>query len=47
MYADSRPGSLGQETYLYSAIGEFRDDVCVSFWLYIKATRYSEHAKLR
>ena len=47
MYADSRLGSVGEETYLYSPSGELGDVVCLSFWLYFKVTQYSEHAKIR
>ena len=47
MYADSRLGSVGQETYLYSPNEEFGDGDCLSFWLYFKVIRYSEHAKIK
>ena len=47
MYADSRFGSEGQETYLYSVAGEFRDAMCLSFWLYFKSTKYFPYAMVR
>ena len=39
MYADTRQGILGQQTYLLSPTGEFGEDSCLTFYLFLKFQR--------
>ena len=48
MYADSRTGTVGQETYLYTIEDDFGSDTCLTFWLYLyESSRAYENTRLR